>query len=327
LKEVKWYKYETNDGIYYTWKPRSGQKWFHTDGSKEAVELANSLSSSAHIYLGHVVKDDNFKEHKEATSDFPSGAYRIIQAHYGDDAPDRFVPLDIRDDKYTRIESLVNPIINDLSLFVGNESLYRNIGAHYKRGILLYGPPGEGKSALIRDLLRNELRDAVTFFLDGVPSAEFVRAINLGLKGRLKVFIFEEILSAVDRNFDKLLRFLDGEISSDNAIIFATTNYPEKLPQNIVDRPSRFDKIYKIGDPDPTQRAALLKHYLMREPNEAEVEQTRGLSTAAIKEVCLLFHLQNLQIPDAAKKLRDHTQLVKNDFAEPRSLGIHRDDD
>ena len=333
---MKWYKYESLDGPYYTWKPKSGRKWLYAgEGNqvptpKQAVELLNSLSPSSHVYGNGCIQDDHYKDHTEPSCELPSGSYRIVRSSYGDEDPDRFVPIDIRDDKYTRMPSLLDPIIKDIDSFIASEPIYRKVGSHYKRGILLYGPPGEGKSALIRDLLRNELKDAVTLFLDAVPSAEFLNAINKGLKERLKVFVFEELLSAVEQQFDKLLRFLDGEVSSDKSMVFATTNYPEKLPQNIVDRPSRFDKVYKMGDPNIEQRTIILNHYLMRPATDVEIEQTSGLSTAAIKEVAFLVHLQHLTVQEAAKKLKDHSALVKNDFAAPRKLGLSRnfgDDD
>ena len=51
------------------------------------------------------------------------------------------------------------------------------------------------------------------------------------------------------RGIENLLTFLDGESSWDNTVTIATTNYPEDLPANLVDRPGRFDTFIEYGNP------------------------------------------------------------------------------
>jgi SpoVK/Ycf46/Vps4 family AAA+-type ATPase len=135
--------------------------------------------------------------------------------------------------------------------------------------------------------------------------------------------VFEELANVAEGiKMERLLDFLDGERSVDKSLVIATTNYPERLPGNLVDRPSRFDKLYKMGNPSEAERRKLLGHYLMREALDVEVAATKGLSTAAIKESCMLHHLQGVAVAQATKLLKDHKELVKKEFAESRSVGI-----
>jgi hypothetical protein len=55
-------------------------------------------------------------------------------------------------------------------------------------------------------------------------------------------------------NSGPLLNILDGIGQMENTIYLATTNYPEKLKERILNRPSRFDRRYKIEKPDSNIR-------------------------------------------------------------------------
>ncbi len=124
-------------------------------------------------------------------------------------------------------------------------------------------------------------------------------------------------------DLDHALAFLDGEISLDRCLILATTNYPERLPGNIVDRPSRFDMLYRIGDPNEDSQTILLKHYLGRDIIEdQEIRVTKGLSAAALREACLLVRLKNYSLAEASKRLKRHKELVRREFGAVGEIGL-----
>jgi SpoVK/Ycf46/Vps4 family AAA+-type ATPase len=68
--------------------------------------------------------------------------------------------------------------------------------------------------------------------------------------------IIEDIDGLCDDNYyeTELLNILDGIGQMENTIYLATTNYPEKLKERILNRPSRFDRRYKIEKPDSNIR-------------------------------------------------------------------------
>jgi SpoVK/Ycf46/Vps4 family AAA+-type ATPase len=75
-------------------------------------------------------------------------------------------------------------------------------------------------------------------------------------KHRPIVVMIEDIDAIVDKKGESaMLALLDGELQIDNVVFVATTNYPERLDKRLVNRPSRFDEIIKIGMPSAAARA------------------------------------------------------------------------
>ena len=144
------------------------------------------------------------------------------------------------------------------------------------------------------------------------------------LSDRLKVIVFEEMLTVVssDKRLEKVLDFLDGEQSLNYMLVLATTNYPERLPGNIVDRPGRFDELYKFGHPKKDDLKNILNHYLGREATPEEVKATEGLSSAAIQQACILAKRKDISLDQATAVFKKRSELVKKDFAEFKQMGI-----
>ena len=87
-----------------------------------------------------------------------------------------------------------------------------------------------------------------------------------------------------------MLAMLDGDLQIDNVVFIATTNYPEKLDKRLVNRPSRFDVVRKIGMPTAEARAVYLaarNKRLVDDDDEMDrwVDATEGYSIAHLKEL------------------------------------------
>jgi SpoVK/Ycf46/Vps4 family AAA+-type ATPase len=181
-------------------------------------------------------------------------------------------------------------------------------------------------TSLIRYVLNQILdKDAIVIFMEGSSffSTDFVKKIQKTLKDRFKVFIFEELTgqTAYTDRLERLLTFLDGELSVDKSISFATTNYPENLPRNVADRPSRFDKLYEVKPPAEAERKKLLEFFLKKEPTKEELEASKDFSPAHIKEIALMHLIQKQGIMEAINKLKLRTRLVDKAFAEAKNGG------
>jgi SpoVK/Ycf46/Vps4 family AAA+-type ATPase len=85
---------------------------------------------------------------------------------------------------------------------------------------------------------------------------------------------------------------LDGVKQIEDVVYIATTNYPEKLQDRITNRPSRFDRRYKVELPNEEIRRAYIQHKLTDEDIkniniEEWVERTDGMSLSHLKEVVI----------------------------------------
>lgn len=89
-----------------------------------------------------------------------------------------------------------------------------------------------------------------------------------------------------------------------------------------MDRPSRFDKVYSLDEPDEEFRRVILEFLLSREASSDELKISKGLTCADLKEVVLLNQIQGLDFHIAVKRIREHHRLVAKQFAKRVPIGI-----
>ena len=118
------------------------------------------------------------------------------------------------------------------------------------------------------------------------------------------------------------LSFLDGQASWNNCLILATTNYPERLPGNIIDRPSRFDRVIRVDYPKPDVRKKYLDK-MLGESNvdEIMIKKTEGFSIAYMKEICIQMMIHGKTFEEIMKETQVRKDNIKKYFAEPEING------
>jgi SpoVK/Ycf46/Vps4 family AAA+-type ATPase len=100
--------------------------------------------------------------------------------------------------------------------------------------------------------------------------------------------------------------------SIDKACFLATTNYPERLGARIINRPSRFDKRFKIGYPKEASRRMYLEFLIGGEEKvrslgidlDMWVRDTEGFSLAHLKELFTAVVILDDSYEDAIRTLR-----------------------
>lgn len=154
--------------------------------------------------------------------------------------------------------SVLDKVKNDvLSFFTEKtENLYKKLQIPFKRGIILYGEPGNGKSSMIREIIRTSSEDISKIVIRRTYNiVNALTSLINGLDGRKAIIIIEDIDSMLnENNRSDFLNVLDGLDLRSGLYFIATTNYPEKLDSAIFNRAGRFDKAYKIGNPTKEAR-------------------------------------------------------------------------
>ena len=156
---------------------------------------------------------------------------------------------------------------DDCAAFLASEALYARRGIPYRRGYLLHGAPGTGKTsaalAIAAELERTHgLRGlyVVSPALDELNDATFAEALRNAKSP--SILLIEDIDAAFSaregRNangltFSGLLNALDGALAQEGRLLFLTTNHPERLDPALV-RPGRVD--YKLEFGHATDDAA-----------------------------------------------------------------------
>lgn len=210
----------------------------------------------------------------------------------------------------TRFEDLVLPaslataLQDDVKHFLASRALYAEAGATWNRGMLLLGPPGNGKTHAIKALIRESRLPCIyvksfsgrhTDPANAIPQV-FERARSLAPC----VVVLEDLDALIDdENRSFLLNELDGFAANEGLLTLASSNHPERLDPSLLHRPSRFDRKYRFELPDAELRRRYLARWSERLPGgvSAEalakaVELTEGFTFAYLKEVGLSTQMQ-----------------------------------
>ncbi len=255
---------------------------------------------------------------EESGDDLPSGVYKLTTSDY----THVLVPIDVTRSETILDLSICDDVTNDFKHFLKSKKIYKKLNLFYKRGILLFGPPGTGKTSAITKIINeNRPKNSLVIFTSDTLPLSFRQILKDD--NRLKIIIFEEItnlLGGDDSAPESLLTFLDGETSFDNCFIIATTNYPERLPANLAQRFGRFDKLYKIDKLKKEHVIKYLSHFNI-EVTDINKEIFNKTITE-LKEIVLLCLRDNLSINEALTFVQEHINLARKNFNTKDSIGF-----
>lgn len=225
----------------------------------------------------------------------------------------------------------------NIQSFLGAREFYKEQKLGYKRSVLFYGEPGTGKSRYIDNLSSRLIRDydAVVMRIGGPHELSAVLesgvpVLNKVLKGRMKVFIIEELVTILERNFKtELLNLLDHPYLRDDVMFLLTTNNPEQLPGNIVDRPSRVDLLVEVDSEGlSSEFTAAWYEFLMGTEISPEAKDQlndlNDLSPAYLKELFVSARVTGQSLENTMIDLRERKKRVKHQFKQPKDIGFSK---
>ncbi len=192
----------------------------------------------------------------------------------------------------------------------------RNAGQHLKRGLLLYGPPGAGKTHTVR-YLTGKLTETTVVLLTG-RSIRFVEsAAALARRLQPSMVVLEDVdLIAMDRDFSAgenpllftLLDAMDGVGADADVTFVLTTNRADILEHALADRPGRVDLAIEVPRPDAGCREQLLRLYTRGVAFDGDpsviVAATEGVTASYIKELVRRAVLVSLRAGDRPPVVR-----------------------
>ncbi|KAI9199490.1 BCS1 N terminal-domain-containing protein [Polychytrium aggregatum] len=178
-------------------------------------------------------------------------------------------------------QNISHRILKDVKKFMTNGKWYYERGIPYRRGYLLYGPPGSGKTSYIQALAgelgyniclmnlseRGMTDDRLAHLLSNTPprclillediDAAFSQRQQSDAQGYQSMVTFSGLLNA-----------LDGVASAEERIIFMTTNHKERLDPALI-RPGRVDMQEYFGNATPEQAEKLFLKFFPQEHQKA----------------------------------------------------------
>lgn len=286
------------------------------DGSR-SVKIEGKISAWA-------VNGNVYSGISESLSKIPPGCYKVGQTQTGIFLAQQ--PL--KTDTLLHLpDSKSEQIIEEIDQFQTLRPDFTARGFLFKRGILMWGPPGSGKTAtlhLLMDLIVKRCGGiAMIVGHPGLASAglQLVRQVE---PDRQIVAIMEDLDGLIAQySVEGFLSLLDGEDQIDNVIFVATTNYPERLDRRFVDRPSRFDTVERVGMPTEASRRMYLSHKDPSIPDETLTEMVRlseGFSIAHLREFIISTQCFKRDLVASAERLRKSQKRLPNSERNPDAV-------
>ncbi|KAF3932998.1 Spastin [Dactylellina cionopaga] len=172
-------------------------------------------------------------------------------------------------------EDLKQNVLNDILGFYAAEETYKGLKMPWKRGVVFYGPPGNGKTITLKAIIKalyspSESIPAlplpslyVKTLASWSPPEYSIRAIFQKAREQSPCFLIWEDLDSIinDANRSFFLNELDGLEDNNGILVIGTTNHLDRLDPGIIKRPSRFDRKYLFDNPEDPERVRYVEYW------------------------------------------------------------------
>lgn len=294
--------------VHLEWATRCGKEsrdWVVAD----SVKIAESF-----------ILDSERKTHApgDAILVFSNGRWNRSHSLYDSMQSASFDDLVLADDMKDRIRS-------DFSHFLNSEDRYKRLGIAWRRGALMIGPPGNGKThcvrALVKELGVSSLYVQSLSHQHFTPQQMWQKVFERARGLSPCVLVLEDLDSLVNKsNRSFFLNQLDGLEPNHGMIVLATTNHPQRIDSAIIDRPSRFDRKYHFNLPTIDERQEYLASWQGKLADETGWTSDEVATIASSTDGFSFAYMKELVVSAVMKWMQEPTSSFANTMAKQAAL-------
>jgi ATP-dependent 26S proteasome regulatory subunit len=253
----------------------------------------------------------------KCVDNIPAGMYACAFV----DRDYHLTPIPINSDElFIFSDSYQESILSEIKQFWDKKELYKKYNLCHKRGLLLEGGPGTGKSSLITQVIQHIIElNGVVFTVRNASEFQFLPIILKSIFRKIEperpvITIIEDVDKLIENlgGDQILLDFMDGKQSINNHLVILTSNNTSELSDALL-RPSRIDLRYRLDNPNDNVRKEYFQYKGISDDQLDEyVRLTKNLSIADLKEVFIATVILNKSIDQVVKDIKNPLQ--KRDY-------------
>lgn len=278
------------------------------------------------VYKQWIKDDDHYKPvgKVKITKRLLPGRYEIINTQQGT----QIHPVEVSNDELFKFENIgIANILNEVYGFWDKAPVYKEHKLIHKRGLMLYGPGGTGKTSIINIVCEDIIaKGGLIFSIGNIKDLlEFIDFAHVMLRPIQPetpvVVVIEDIDTFLDENYGTktLLNFLDGEDSLEHCLVIATTNVAESMSDVLI-RPSRFDWVVEVNVPtDDVRREYFVAKNAPAELIEDLVKDSKGMSISEIKEMFISVVILGYSTKSAGEKIKEQKAVASDTIYKKKS--------
>lgn len=297
--------------------------------SAEKVSVANKATRVRSLQQ-YVVGANTRRPTSKTKPTLEAGVYNI----HSDMMGPYFDVHEVNTDELLRFkDSRYNAILEEVKEFWELKPKFQRLGFTNKRGVLMHGKPGTGKSCIIKLMMEDMVERGDVVFL-----ARSVHSLKEGLKQfrevepeRKALVVLEEVDEML-YDLRAISELFDGDDQIGDVLFVGTTNYLERIPPKML-REGRFDRKVEILPPPKEGRLEYLRRKLgiLEDVTDAAIEehadQTDGFTFGQLREFLIGAYVYGKPVDQVIKRIQNgggldeaHTDVSDNAL---RSAFLH----
>lgn len=197
-------------------------------------------------------------------------------------------------------------VFDDVSKWLKSQEWYEKRGLLHRRGALLYGPPGSGKSSLIRKVGQTLDIPVFSFELSTMTDSQFISYWDDARRSNPCILVMEDIDTVFNKrqpataniklSFECLLNCISGVEPAEGIYLFVTTNRLDYLDEalgipnakGVSTRPGRLDTCFYMAEITLKEKQQIVAHFLGEHPalGARLIEESNGCTAAQFSDMC-----------------------------------------